>query len=637
MTNTYLTGNPLGSTSPKDLYDNASNFDDAMNSIAPAFTDRFGKRRETWAGFETAFAAFLLQSGYEFIGDYDTDGPLTITRPNQIFSKDGDYWRAGPGLSLPYTTVNNWVTDQPKFVSVGDAALRAALASNDPLLGSALVYGVGRVVNTIALLRALPQTGTQHAVVTGYYAAGDGGGGSYRYDPTDVTSADNGGSVIVATDGGRWKLTQRDSWTVRQFGAKGDGVADDTAAIQAAIDALPARGGDVYLGDGRFNISSTLFIGDGNGGTTVSTKNGIRLRGSGAGFAVSGTPVPSILQWTGPNGSTALIYVRGQVSDIQISDMMLYCNGQCAGIAFVSVSGCLISRIKILFPKTVGVNIAGGAAPTGNYNVFNKFTQIHVALSIPNSIGLYMDGVYSAMNDTWITSFDLCRFEAVSGGTNAVCAWLKFVDSCTFTRCHFESNGISGAIGAIFDAMNNADFPAGLGFYDCSMRTHVVYEDATHKIRKNYFYGFGTYDNEVVPTHTMLCGIADNGGVFGGFLYNETWLTYTPTISAASGSLSSASGAMRYRRIGKQIFFTCDLFITTNGSATTAVQITLPPSGGTVSAKNFYATGRNATSGGALNVLILANSQTALIRKYDDSYPGANSTLLEFSGMYEVV
>lgn len=129
MSNRYSTMNPIGSTSPKDLYDNASNLDDLLLGPSPSYPDRLGRRRQSWAGMEEDAQNALINIGYEFIGDYDTDGPLTITRQNQIFSKDGEYWRPGPALALPYTTVNNWVTDQPKFVSVGDAALRTALAA----------------------------------------------------------------------------------------------------------------------------------------------------------------------------------------------------------------------------------------------------------------------------------------------------------------------------------------------------------------------------------------------------------------------------------------------------------------------------------------------------------------------------
>lgn len=131
MTNTYDTSNePLGSTAVKVLYNNASNLDEAVNSDAETWVDRppFGRVRRTWRGMENAFDQFLLNSGYQFIGDYDADGPLTITAANQIFSKDGEYWRASPTLALPYTTVNNWVVDQPKFVSTGDASLRQELA-----------------------------------------------------------------------------------------------------------------------------------------------------------------------------------------------------------------------------------------------------------------------------------------------------------------------------------------------------------------------------------------------------------------------------------------------------------------------------------------------------------------------------
>jgi hypothetical protein len=124
--------------------------------------------------------------------------------------------------------------------------------TTDQAKGAALVGGVARVVTSIAALKALPKTGSTDAFVTGYYAKGDGGGGSYWYDSTDTTSADNGGTVIVAADGGRWKMRIDGCVSVRQFGAKGDGSTDDTAAFtNAAENSLhiyvpPSNSGQYY-------------------------------------------------------------------------------------------------------------------------------------------------------------------------------------------------------------------------------------------------------------------------------------------------------------------------------------------------------------------------------------------------------
>jgi len=58
---------------------------------------------------------------------------------------------------------------------------------------------------------------------------------------------------------------------VRDFGAKGDGGSDDTAAFQAAYDAIPATGGVVYVPCGTYlhtaaarPKSNSLIIGDGH-------------------------------------------------------------------------------------------------------------------------------------------------------------------------------------------------------------------------------------------------------------------------------------------------------------------------------------------------------------------------------------
>ncbi|MEG9767514.1 hypothetical protein V6X15_20760, partial [Enterobacter hormaechei] len=141
---TYFTKEPLGSTSPYVLFDNAQNFDYALNDITQAiWKDRFGRNRKTYWGWEQESAAqllsqeqrfntFIQNSGYDVIGEY-TAGPLTISEYNQLIRYNNELWKLKATTDVPFTTTGNdaasWVNDSAHFVSVGDAALRQELAS----------------------------------------------------------------------------------------------------------------------------------------------------------------------------------------------------------------------------------------------------------------------------------------------------------------------------------------------------------------------------------------------------------------------------------------------------------------------------------------------------------------------------
>jgi hypothetical protein len=162
-------------------------------------------------------------------------------------------------------------------------ALRARQAVNASIPGPVGPPGPpglsGAVIGlpSIAALRAAPVAGVvvdTTAILLGYYAEGDGGGGEFFWT-LDVVSLDDGGTIIVPTVGprtGAWKRVMFQPINPKWWGAKGDANTIlspdlvhtiDQVAIQKAIDwvapGLPingAIGNDVLLPPGQYAVNA---------------------------------------------------------------------------------------------------------------------------------------------------------------------------------------------------------------------------------------------------------------------------------------------------------------------------------------------------------------------------------------------
>ena len=201
--------------------------------------------------------------------------------------------------------------------AAGGAALQALTAcagetrESEPTSGAldsagrTLVQQDFTFASSVATLRATPGKQGAVAVLGGYAAPGDGGGGVFTWSST--VGKDDDGTILNAAGYGAtaagWRRIHDGIIDVKWFGAKGDGIAEDQDAIQRAIaaateislsyqsdsrdnPAAPPQGTypKIVFPAGSYVVVQTL--------NALSPKNFLRALGLENGNLMSGTTVP---------------------------------------------------------------------------------------------------------------------------------------------------------------------------------------------------------------------------------------------------------------------------------------------------------------------------------------------------------
>lgn len=592
-----------------------------------------------------------------------------------------------------------------------------------------------RAHNTAAFGATAP-----HALTGGYYVGGDGGGNKFIWSGNS-TAADNGGTVIKPTavpsgSPGRWLATITSTFNVKTFGAKGDGVTDDTAAINTALSA--ATGAQLYFPAGHYLTT---------GGHNLTGRDRTRITGAGAGsttfrlahasndlfyttadvrdldlsnFTVVSDTVTRTGGWvfrvnvpynqSGQllNSSIHDVRIRNQVNGIWMAKYGIVTLRDIVGWQWVGTGGIGIKAGQTTSTDVnqgIGLNVdncyiygsdgadVGAGQHTLDYAFVIEDTDAvyiraesgqtlqsnllirsnpggHAASNNFFDRAIFDGGTGQCVRVTgagWVsrTKFVGCWFASAQGGNSFLPGFQVDsggFDSYEISACNFvnlRGRALSlnpGVLGA--GTVSNNTFTA---YGTSQTAVDAIYVNSPLNglgpviTGNNIGGGHGvalrtssTSNRIVVAANAFAGGVAlgtppfvlmGNSEITNAVpesdITGTSWTAYTPSLSAGSGSIASATTSGAFKKIGKTVSFRAVAQIINNGTAGAYIELGLPFAAATDSL-SFAGVDRGLT-GKALAIQAQPGGSSVVVRFYDVTYPGANGATLVINGTYESV
>lgn len=422
------------------------------------------------AGFKPA--SFTFATGGT-LGVNDANVAVLYPTEGQYYIWHGALPKVIPASSSPATTGGISSTG---WVPWGDMFLRGNLAAVD---GRKLI---GKCATIAALRTTEPTYDKQWIDVEKYWTDSLAPQGTYWYDASDTTSADNGGTIIVTAGGKRWKFKGKP--TVETYGAYGDGAHDDADSIRSCISSedVIVFSTKTYLLLSSFQPVRSKQIFEGNNAKLESTfpsgMNGIIEYSLNYREGVQYKDMTFASRSAGTGSgiySPSSIYVANSFFKNVSFEASL-----AVGIN-ANIISCEIHQSRFGLEGTVGASFqairSSGQAPQGsnlttnnNYIKGCRFFRSNSAYCVD-----FVNGVHIVFQD--------CDFE--TNTNSAGCIRVAGILSVYFRNCWWERSGGRCLVKIQMDSVGNLQGVPVVSFDGCWIKleasnTEVVYSDTVN-------------------------------------------------------------------------------------------------------------------------------------------------------------